>query len=529
MSPDRATGFSVSSRPEQDAGATLATRPVRRPPHEVSGRPIVREYLEVITVLAAITVFGWFAPFSYHALGHVYLLAVIVLCLRVGRGPVLFAAIVSGLAWNYVIMPPRFSFSVLDFDDGLVLGTYFIVALIAGQLTAQIRAQERLKRQGEQRATALFHLTRALAAAQSLDDAVDVALRQADALFQTRTGLFLVDDRSQLEVHPASASRMGTGERELAELARRRGHEIGRFTSEFADADALYLPMMRAGTTVGVFVVAMQSRTNLTAEQHDLVEGFAAQIALMIERERLRAAGEREKILAESDRLHRTLLDCVSHELKTPLAVLRTAAEKLDEEHTARRALLVAEVRTATHRLDRLVANLLHQTRLESGAIRPQMAACDVRDLISAARRATSDALLGREVVIDVAADLPFVEADAPLIESALANLLLNAALYTPLASKVDITARRDRDTGRILITIADHGPGIPAELREHLFQKFRRGRDAMAGGVGLGLAIVRGFVLAHGGDVIADDNPGGGARFTLSLSAAQHEAVPNE
>jgi K+-sensing histidine kinase KdpD len=505
-------------------GPTRGLNPMRR----VTGLP-VREYLEVLLVVGAITVIGWFTPFSYRAFGHVYLLAVILLCLRVGRWPVLFAAVVSALAWNFVIMPPRLSFSVLGIEDGLILGTYFVVALIAGQLTARIRAQELLKRQGEQRATALFHLTRALAAARSLDEAADAALRQVDLLFHAQSALFLVHETGPMTVHPASSCRIGAGERALAEWTRRHGRDAGRFTSEFTEADALYVPMVRAGTVVGVLLVAVRSRTMLTPDQRDLIEGFAAQIVLLIERERLRAAGEREKILAESDRLHRTLLDCVSHELKTPLAVLRSATEKLDQENSARRAALIAEVRTATRRLDRLVANLLHQTRLESGAIRPQLAACDARDLIGAARRAVGDALVGRDVRIEIPPDLPLVAADAPLMESVLANLLLNAVLYTPLATSIEVSARAEAVGDRIKIVVADHGPGIPAELREHLFQKFQRGKDAIAGGVGLGLAIVRGFVLAHGGEVVAEDNPGGGARFTITLSAATHSLVPNE
>ncbi len=490
----------------------------------------LREYLEVLAVIAAVTVAGSFAPFTYHALGHVYLLVVIALCLRVGRGPVLFAAIVSAVVWNYVFIPPHLSFSVLDFDDALLLGIYFVVALTAGQLTARIRSQQREEQQREQRATALFHLTRAMAGARTLDEAVDAALRQADELFSARTAALLAGEKGGLAAHPAGSFHLRDKERRVAEWVWRNGREAGRFTEVSATAAGLHLPMLRAGVCLGVFAVCLPPEAALTTtEQRELLEGFAAQIALLVEREQLRAAGEREKLLAESNRLHRTLLDSVSHELRTPLAVLRSAAENLGGDDGARRASLVAEIRMATSRLDHLVANLLDQTRLESGAVQPQPDWCDVRDLISAARRGLGEALAGRPLKTEIPDDMPLFMADAPLMEHVLANLLLNGVRHTPAGSPLTITAGLDDGSGRVFIAVADRGPGIPAEMREHVFHKFCRGSEARAGGLGLGLSIVRGFVLAQGGEVVADDNPGGGARFTVYLPHMLHGTVPNE
>ena len=496
----------------------------------LQGRSPWREYLEVVGVIAAVTLAGWFAPVTYHVLGHIYLLVVIILSLRVGRGPVFFAAIASGVAWNYVFIPPRLSFSVLDFDDGTLLGTYFVVALIAGQLTARIRRQQQEERRREQRAIALFHLTRAVAEARSLDEAVGAALRQADDLFSGRTALLLAGADSRLAPHPAGTFIPDDRELGVAEWVRRNGHEAGRFTRVSPEAAALHLPLRRAGVGLGVFVVCLPPGvTQVTASQHDLIEGFAAQIALLVEREQLRAAAEREKLLAESDRLHRTLFDSVSHELKTPLAVLRAAAENLARSRSADVPALAAEIATATHRLDRLVANLLSQTRLESGSLKPQLDWCDTRDLVGAVRRNLGPALAAHPVRTRLPEDLPLFMADAPLMEHVLANILLNATLHTPPGTPLLISGGVDPAGGRIFIAVADEGPGIPPELRQNLFQKFQRGNAARAGGLGLGLSIVRGFMQAQGGEVVADDNPGGGARFTLYLPVALHETVPHE
>ena len=492
----------------------------------------IRDYLEVLGVIAAVTFVGWFLPVSYHALGHVYLLVVILLCLRVGRWPVLFAAVLSALVWNYVFMPPRMSFSVLDFDDGMLLGIYFVVAIIAGQLTARIRAQERHERLREQRSTALFHLTRALAAARSLDEAVAAALRQAEKLFDAQTALLLVRDKGGLALHAASSFRPDEQEHAVAEWAAHNRHEAGRFTGALGYAEGLHIPMRRAAHVLGVFAVRLPAEVGvLTPVQRDFLEGFAAQIALLVEREQLRAASEREKFFAESDRLHRTLLDSVSHELKTPLSVLRSAGEKLDTADAQKRAGLTAEIRTATRRLDHLVANLLNQTRLESGGLKPRLDWCDARDLVNAGRRAVGDALAGRPFKLEIPGDLPLFLADAPLMEQVVANLLLNATLHTPAGSPIQVTAGVETPAARprLFLRISDRGPGLPAELRDRLFQKFSRGRTARAGGLGLGLSIVRGFMLAQGGEVVAGDNPEGGACFSVYLPHAAHGSVPND
>jgi two-component system sensor histidine kinase KdpD len=490
----------------------------------------LRQILEVGGMIGAVTIAGWFLPLSYHALGHIYLLAVIVLCLRVSRLPALVAAIVSGLAWNFVFIPPRLSFSVLDFDDGLLLGTYFVVALVAGQLTSRIRGQARNERQLKQRATALFHLTRALAGTRALEEAVATALQQANELFDAQSALLLTGPTGDLTAHQAGSYKLDDAGYAVAEWVWRNNHEAGRFTRVSPEATALHLPLSRPGAVLGVLVLSLPVETiRLTPEQRELLEAFAAQIALLVEREQLRAAGEREKLLAESERLHRTLLDSVSHELKTPLSVLRSAAENLQKEDSAGRRILTGEILTATRRLDRVVVNLLNQTRLESGAVKPQLDWCDVRDLLSAARRGLEETLADRPCKIEIPADMPLFMADAPLMEQVITNLLHNAAHHTPAGTPLLLTAGVDDARKRAFITIADRGPGLEPGLKERLFQKFHRGDGAISTGLGLGLSIVRGLMLAQGGDVEADNNAGAGASFTVYLPHTQHGLVPNE
>jgi two-component system sensor histidine kinase KdpD len=490
------------------------------------------EYLVVLCALAALTLASWFVvPHSgYMAVGLFYMLAVIVLSLRVGRGPVFAAGVVSALAWDYLFIPPVFTFTIGKLEDRLMFGTYFVVALVSGHLTARIRAQERNERMREDRAMALFHLTQALSAARTLDDAVFAALRQADSHFGATSALLLDDGNgSSLMPHFAGSFTLSEKERGVADWAWRNRKMAGRFTDTLPSSEGFHLPLVREDTAVGVLILKLPPGAILTLAQRDLAQSFAAQLAQLVEREQLRAAGEREKLLAESDKLHRVLLDGVSHELKTPLAVLSAAVENLTNADEAVRASLAGEIRTATRRLNRLVNNLLDQTRLESGALKPRLDWCDGHDLVNAAVEGVSDSLVGHPLEVDMPNDLPLFRADAALMEQVIANLLLNSALHTPAGTPIFLTSGVERASERVYFTVADRGPGLPAEMKGRLFQKFQRGDAARAGGLGLGLSIIRGFVTAQGGDIVAGENPGGGAVLTVYLPFQAHGKVPAE
>ena len=512
----------------QPPAVNVSTDPVRKS----GGHAPLREYVEVIAVIGVVTLLvERFLPLNYEVFGHIYLLTVILLCLRVGRWPVFFATIISAVAWPYMFIPPRRSFALMDFDDGVLLGTYFIVTLIAGQLTARIRAQERAERLRERHAAALYQLTRTLAGARTFDEGLKAALGQSDGLFHARTSLLLAGPDGRLVAHAGGSFELDGKELEVAGWVGRNRQEAGRFTGERGGAEGLHLPLLRMDRVLGVFSVRLPSgQKELAPLQWELLGGFADQLARLIEREQLRQASEREKFFAESDRLHRTLLDSVSHELKTPLAVLRSAGEKLDQADAGKRAGLAQEIRTATGRLDHLVANLLDQTRLESGGLKPALDWCDARDIINSARRTVGDALAGRPFGLEIPPDLPLFLADAPLMEQVMTNLLLNAAVHTPAGTPVQVTAGREpQGSGRIYLRVADRGPGIPVEMRGKLFEKFCRGRTARPGGLGLGLSIVRGFVLAQGGEVEAGENPGGGACITVFLPLTAHGSIPDD
>lgn len=498
------------------------------------GTSSVREYIETVVVIAVVTTVGWFlAPNTSHlAIGLVYLLAVIVLSLRVGRRQVLLAGILSALAWDFLFIPPYFSFAIVRFEDAMMLGTYCVVALVAGQLTARVRAQELIERLREQRATALFHLSRALAATNTLDEAAAAFLHQADDVFNAKTALLLTGPNGVLVAHPSSSFILKEAEFDLATWAMSHRKEAGRFCMSFPLAEGFHLPLLRNDVCHGVFVLCPAINTqSITPVQRGLVEDFCTQITLIIERERLRLAIERERTFARSEELHRALLDSVSHELKTPLAVLSTAIEKLNTKTEAERENMLGEIRTATKRLTRLVNNLLNQSRLESGVLRPRLDWCNVRDVFNAAVQELNATLSSRiTITIDMPDGIPLLMADAALMEQIVFNLLLNAVSHTPEGTKITLSAGiKNENPPRAYVAVADRGPGLPDELRGNPFQKFQRQKSARTGGLGLGLSVVRGFAIAQGGAVEAGENPGGGAVFTVYLPHVAHGKVPLE
>ena len=466
---------------------------------------------------------------GYSAVSMFFLTAVIVLGLFVGQGPILLAASLSALTWNFLFIPPIFTFRIDKFEDGLMFGIFFVVALVTGRLTGRLRAQERVERQREQRATALYHLTRAIAAARSADEVLRNAMEQMQELFGVRL-VVLTEDPAQtgrLLLHSAATYVADEKELSVATWAFRNRKTAGRFTDTLPAAEAFYLPLVAGDRALGVMGVKPPEESTLSLQQRDLLDTFASQIALALEREQLRAAGETARLTEASERLHRTLLDSVSHEMKTPLAVMMTATENLAAGTDEPAQAVVGELRTALRRLRRLVDNLLDMTRLESGTLSLRLDWTDLSDLVNAALEATTEMRQNRPMHMELPDGLPLVRLDFALMQQALVNLIHNACVYTPPGSGITITA--GVASGQVWLAVADDGPGLSEAQLPRLFDKFYRGQPDKAGGLGLGLSIVRGFVEAHNGRAEASNRPGGGACFTLFLPFDRHGSVPSE
>lgn len=457
---------------------------------------------------------------GYQTVSLILLLTVALLPLKLGGGPVLLAAGISALVWDYFFIPPQFTLSINLVQDILMLLAYFAIAAVTGTLTARIRAREKAVLSREERATALYTLTRDLSSASNQDQVAEAAVKNIKRFFKSDVAVFLSDADGDIftKVHAASTYPVDEKEFGVAAWVYWNEKKAGKYTDTLPFASATYYPMSGPRYPLGVIGVRLQDRPAI--DQETLLENFVSQIALTLEREQLNELNKRTVASVEAERLYKTLFNSISHELRTPIAAIVSASEGLTGagivNHDRLANELCAEIRTAAERLNRLVENLFDMTRLESGRITLNTDWCDIRDLLNSAVKKLNGELAGHEVEIDVAPDMPLVKLDFGLIEQAIANLLHNAAMYTPPGSTIRVQGRQDGNT--CVLTVSDNGPGFPADSLTKVFEKFYRVPGTRAGGTGLGLSIVRGFVEAHGGRVIAENNRQGGARITLVL-----------
>jgi two-component system sensor histidine kinase KdpD len=453
----------------------------------------------------------------------VFLLAVVLLALFVGRGPVLLAGALSALAWNFFFLPPRLTLVIGSVEDGVLFGIYFVVSLVLGQLVARIRAQAEAERRREERSTALYQLTRELAEAGSHDEVVWQLLGQVNRVFQAPAAISLFNG-DKLSPHPDNTLELNEKEFSVSDWALRNRKAAGKFTDNLPGAQALHLPLATERNVFGVLAVALPEQ-NLSLAQRDLLETFARQAALVLDRVELRAAAEQTRLVAESERLSRVLLNSISHELRTPLAASTSATSTLAEatDMTGQQRMLVGEIQEANRRLNRIVGNLLEATRLEAGKVVPRLDWYDARDLVQTTIRELQRELADNPLILELPPEPMLVRCDFSLTQHALANLLVNAVVHTPRGTRIEVATRFAERS--VVFNVGDRGPGIPVQLMPRIFEKFFRAPDAPTGGSGLGLTIAKGFIEAQGGAISAENRPGGGALFNLKLP--QPEKAP--
>lgn len=494
-------------RADTDGGGQRA--PLLRWPPESGARQYAAALGGVAAIaLANVALSHFIGPRS---VGLVFLLGVVGMAMRLGRGPVYLGAALSALAWNFLFLPPKYTFHIRGFDDAMMFATYFVVAVAMGQLIARIRAKERMDRRREDRASEMYMLTLELGDASSFAQIERAAVENVGRVFRADAALLLPDAAGVL------SGLFSEKEMAAAQWAFDRGMPTGRFTDTLPMTEAMYLPLHTAAAKLGVLRMSWRQSTMPTLDQRNLLDQFLRHIALVLDRQRLREAEAQARIVAESERLGRALLNSISHELRTPIAAIQTAAGGLpDAKDPETQKALAGEIHEASDRLNRLVGNLLDMSRLESGHLKPRMDWCDVHDVINASLKRCEQALAGREVTVTAPQDMPLVRIDFVLMEQALSNLLLNASVHTPAGTPVQIIASAEDRS--VTVTVVDRGPGLPPDSLTRIFDKFYRVPGAPAGGTGLGLSIVKGFVEVQGGQIHAENRAGGGAAFSITM-----------
>jgi two-component system sensor histidine kinase KdpD len=448
----------------------------------------------------------------------------VVAAVYLGRGPSILAAALSVLAFDFFFVPPQLTFAVSDTQYVLTFIGLFIVSLVVSSLAARAREQAEAARHREAQTAALYDLSRDLTAGSGVPEIAQTVVQHVEATFERRA-VVLLPENGQLTSPIDSPVKLEANEEAVADWVYRRGEPAGRHTDTLPAASLRYLPLRTARGTIGVLGIAQPATPEsfLTPEQHRLMDAFASQAAMAIDRAQFAERARQTEVLQAAERLQTALLNSISHDLRTPLVSITGALSSLEAESDslpeASRRSLIENARQEAARLNRLVGNLLDMTRLEAGAMKPRLEPCDVQDVIGSALTALDEQLQGRPVQVRVPDDLPAVPMDFVLVSQVLVNVLDNALKYSPAHSPVEVEARL---RGAFLeIEVADRGVGIPAEDLSRVFDKFYRvRRPGSVSGTGLGLSICKGIVEAHGGFIGAENRPGGGTLITLALPA---------
>jgi two-component system sensor histidine kinase KdpD len=451
----------------------------------------------------------------------IFILAVILVAVRLGRGPSALAAILSVCGFDFFFVPPRFSFAISDVQYLLTFLVMLAVGLITGQLTAGLRFQARVAAHREERAGSLYEVSRDLSGAIEVEHVVKIGAEAIERTFRAKAALLLPDASGQLIL---KAPAPGTGldaEPGIAQWAFERGRPAGYGTDTLPGSEVLYLPLRAPTRARGVLAVRAHNRRLLRIpEQRQLLDTFAALIAIALERVHYVHVAQDALVKMESERLRNSLLAAVSHDLRTPLTVLQGLAEllALNTPPLAAAQLEAAELmQEEARRMSALVSNLLDMARIERGEVRLHLEWQPFDEVVGVALNSTEQILKRHVVELRIAQGLPPVEIDAALIMRVLVNLLENASKYTPPGSTVVLAV--DVLERQLRVSVADDGPGLPVGREEEIFQKFTRGvRESSTRGVGLGLTICRAIVESHQGSIVGSNRPGGGALFTFFL-----------
>ena len=457
-----------------------------------------------------------------------FLLAVVLVAVRYGRGPAVLSAFLSVALFDFFLVPPRFSFAVNDIQYLLTFAVMLTVALITGQLTAGLKRQADLASTRERRTRALYEMSRELAGALTMSQVTAIARRFLRNVVQADAVLLLPAGSGQLDL----AVDAGDDARRIEMSMARMAFDSGPCTDLDAVNPVGYFPLKAPTRVRGVMAVVCDDRSTAPLlEHHELLETVASLVAIAVERMHYVEVANNAQLQMVSERLRSSILAAVSHDLRTPLTALVGLADSLavgKPPLPLQQRESAAAIRDQAIRLSGLVSNLLDMARLNAGDVKLRKEWQPLEEVIGSSIKLLERSLLDHPVSVQLAADLPLLEFDAVLIERVFCNLIENAAKYSVAGSSIEISARCVDKA--VEIAVCDHGAGIPAGRAAEFFEMFVRGaRESATPGVGLGLAICRAIVEAHGGTIMADNRAQGGACFMFTLPTGNPPVIEAE
>jgi two-component system, OmpR family, sensor histidine kinase KdpD len=474
----------------------------------------LREYLASIGVAALL---AWlaaavssFAGYMFPAM--IFLMAVVISALRWRRGPVLTLATLSALVWNFLFIPPRFTLHIAKPEDAFMFAIFFLVALSMGHLTSRLNEREQSLKLKQKETEVLLGIVQTAAFETDFEAGLQTAVQLIENTLKNPVGIHVntPDNRPLLLLSEGFQPPSKTNQQHIRALSLSGKQAPLRLETNQQRSTWLALHTSHGNFGAIGFASGPSERQD-TPDSERLHQAIRLHLSMVIEKEHLLQSQRKTAMLAESERLHRILFDSVSHELKTPIAIIRAALDGLPSSHAMTR-----EIDTASRRLQRILDNFLDMNRMESGALTILREWTDLAEILESAKQiAFSEEPTPTLRCLGFDA-LPPIYLDGRLVAQALGNLLHNAFIYAPQGSPVDLRAEYSSDT--LSISVRDYGPGVPPEHLDAVFKKFFRIPGSLPGGTGLGLAITRGLINAQGGSVHLANCVSGGAEAIISL-----------
>ncbi len=466
---------------------------------------------------------GWPPLLPYFDLANIvmlFLLGVVFVGFRLGRGPAVLAAVLSVASFDFFFVPPRFTFAVSDVQYLLTFAVMLVVALVTGHLTAALRYQAQVARHREERARNLYEMAKSLSSALTAEQVAEISDPFLESSLRAKAAILLPDAADKLQP-PVTYGAAPAFDLAMAQWSFDKNEPAGVGTDTLPSSPQLYLPLKAPMRVRGILVVEPHNPDLLIIpEQRRLLETFAALIAIALERIHFVSVAQDTLVKMESERLRNSLLAALSHDLRTPLTALMGLAETLSLElppAQSGHADKAEAIREQALRIRRLVENLLEMARLQSGEMKLRKDWQSIEEIVGAALKGIEPSLIRHPVSLDLPADLPLVKCDAVMVERVLVNLLENATKYTPPGTTIGVTAAKAEALMRV--EVWDGGPGLAPGQERAIFERFARGeREPAIPGVCLGLAIAQAIVEAHDGKIRAENREPNGARFIFTL-----------
>lgn len=498
-----------------------------------------RGYLWALVISAVTSAFASIL-LPYFELANIimlYLLGVMLISMRYGKGPGIVASLLSVSTFDFFFVPPRFSFSVSDTQYLMTFTIMLSVALVISNLTSTLRKQAIIANHREKRSFALYEIGKELASAMTTSQIVEVSIHHVSRIFNSSVAILtpgldeqlqvvqMTGTRKYLDLAPAQLDGVDLG---IAQWTYDHQQQAGLGTDTLPSSTLLYIPLKAPMRTRGVLAISPQNMSDIFMPEHrQLLDTFASQIGLALERKHYVEVARDALISMETEHLRNSLLSAISHDLRTPLtSIIGTTSQLKDSlKSSSKEYELVIALHEQAYRMQRLVLNLLDMARLQSGTINLNSDWHVLEEIIGSAINGLRMILQNHRIIVKPMESIPLLFIDAVLIERVFSNLLDNACKYSDTDSSITIAA--DCDHNQVFVSVSDEGQGLPQGMENSIFQKFTRGRvESSTPGVGLGLSICKSIIEAHGGQIWAKKNQHKGSTFIFSLPIKQQPNI---